>query len=93
MRYRRYKATRNADGSVTVVSHGPFVALGTLLRLPVALVFIGTAIVAMVQGQWSTGGVALLIGAVILPNYAKRRKIAARDAGPPSPRGWGSPPP
>jgi hypothetical protein len=50
MRYRSYIVTPKPDGSVTVWSHGPIVALGSWLRLPLALVFIGTAIAAMVQG-------------------------------------------
>lgn len=74
MRYRRYYPTQMPDGSVRVVSTGPFVALGNWLRLPVALAFIGTAIAAAVQGDWSTGGFALLVGALMMPNYAKRAK-------------------
>ena len=76
MRYRRYVVTPKSHGSVTIWSHGPIVALGSWLRLPLALVFIGTAIAAMVQGQWSTGGLALIVGALLLPNYAKARKRA-----------------
>ncbi len=71
VRYRRYYPTQMPDGSVRVISTGPIVALGNWLRLPVALLFIGTSIAAMVQGEWSTAGFALLIGALILPNYAK----------------------
>lgn len=74
MRYRRYYPTQMPDGSVRVVSTGPLIALGNWLRLPVALAFIGIAIAATVEGDWSTGGFALLIGALILPNYAKRAK-------------------
>jgi hypothetical protein len=83
MRYRRYHATHMPDGSVRVVSTGPFVALGHWLRLPVALVFIATSIAAMVQGDWSTAGFALLVGALILPNYAKlkQRKGPTGDQG------------
>jgi hypothetical protein len=43
-------------------------------------VFIGTAIAAMVQGQWSTGGFALIVGALLMPNYAKMRKRAQAAA-------------
>jgi hypothetical protein len=74
VRYRRYYPTQMPDGSVRVISTGPFVALGNWLRLPVALVFIGASIAAMVQGEWSVAGFSLLIGALILPNYAKRSK-------------------
>jgi len=74
VRYRRYYPTQMPDGSVRVISTGPFVAFGNLLRLPVALVFIVGSIAAMVQGEWSAGGLSLLIGALILPNYAKRAK-------------------
>lgn len=49
------------------------------MRLPLALVFILTSVVLTVQGQWGAGGVSLLIGAIILPNYAKRRRIAAKS--------------
>ena len=52
MRYRRYIVTPKPDGSVTVWSHGPIVAIGSWLRLPLALV----------------------VGALLLPNYAKARK-------------------
>jgi hypothetical protein len=53
------------------------------MRLPLDLVFIGTSIALTVQGQWGAGGVSLLIGALVLPNYAKRRKIAAKSTGRP----------
>ena len=80
IRYRRYYMTTKPDGSVRVISHGPLIAFGSSLRLPIALVLIGTAIAAMVQSQWSTGGLALIVGALLLPNYAKRRKAAAKNA-------------
>ena len=53
------------------------------MRLALALVFIGTSVVLTVQGQWGAGGLSLLIGAVILPNYAKRQKMPGKGAGPP----------
>lgn len=74
MRYRRVYVESKSDGSVVVVSHGPIVAFGRWLRLPVALVFIATSIAAMVRGDWSTGGVTLIIGALLLPNYSKQRR-------------------
>ncbi|HUY05829.1 MAG TPA: hypothetical protein VMU99_01025 [Acidimicrobiales bacterium] len=86
MRYRRYVITPKSDGSVTVWSRGPIVALGSWLRLPLAIVFIGAAIAAMLQGQWSTGGFVLLIGALLLPNYAKAKKRAQTAANPASQR-------
>ena len=80
MRYRRYVITPKTDGSVTVWGYGPIVALGSWLRLPLALGFIGTAIAAMVQGQRSSGGFALIVGALLLPNYAKARKRRQAEA-------------
>jgi hypothetical protein len=74
VRYRRYYPTQMPDGSVRVISTGPFVALGNWLRLPIALVFIGVSIAATVHGESAAGGLSLLIGALILPNYAKRAK-------------------
>lgn len=78
MKYRRYYPTKMPDGSVRVISTGSIVALGSWFRLPVALVFIVVSITEMVQGQWSAGGLALLIGAFMLPNYAKRAKRRAK---------------
>lgn len=83
VRYRRFYPAQMPNGSVRVISTGPLIALGNWLRLPVALVFIGAFIVAIVQGDWSAGGFALFIGALILPNYAKRAKRRRREKGQP----------
>jgi len=45
---------------------------------------IGTATSATVPGQCPSGGVALVNEAPILPNYAERRKVAARARNQPT---------
>lgn len=74
---RTYSTTRNADGSVTVESHGPLARLWLATRLVWAVVFIAATIALAVQGQWGTGGFALIVGAMLLPSAKKWRRTGA----------------
>lgn len=74
---RTYRTTQNADGSVTVESHGPLARLWLATRLVWAIVFIAAAIALAVEGQWGTGGFAFIVGAILLPSAKKWRKIGA----------------
>jgi len=81
---RTYWTTQNADGSTTVESQGPVGRAWRAGRIVWALIFILTAIIAATQGAWSTSGIALIIGALILPNFAKHRKAASEGGMPPN---------
>jgi hypothetical protein len=73
---RTYRTAQNAGGSVTVESHGPMSRAWRVGRVAWALIFFFAAVICWAQGQWSAGGFALLVGAIVLPNYAKRRRPA-----------------
>ena len=82
---RRYRITTEPDGSTTVVRAD----LGCLGGFATGVaIFSGVAaIVAVLTGQWSAGGVCLLLCGIFLPNFAKRRRqIRAAQ-----PRGDGGP--
>ena len=83
MRYRRYYVTPKPDGSVRVISHGPIVALGRLL-VPVWLSMLAIGFFwQLFVGHFATAGVFLLLFGIFMPNLAKRRRAAAKDASKP----------
>jgi hypothetical protein len=85
MSHRRYRITTEPDGSTTVIRTD----LGCLggFATGVAVFFGVAAIVAVLAGQWSAAGVCLLLCAIFLPNFARRRhqmraSQPKRDGGP-----------
>ncbi len=76
---RRYRITNRPDGT-TDVTRTDLGCLGSL-ALIVAVIFGIAAVIALFQAQWSACGICLLLSGICLPNFARRRRAAARAAG------------
>jgi Flp pilus assembly protein TadB len=69
---------RRPDGGVDIVTQGPIGRGLGVVRLAM-LAFVGIAVlVALFSGQWSAAGACFLLFAILMPNFAKRRKVARR---------------
>jgi hypothetical protein len=81
MRYRRVYVNRESDGSVSVWSHGPVIGVLRIV-FGVWLVMIAAAgLLALFTGNFAAFGALLLLFAICMPNYAKRRRLEAKAAG------------
>ena len=75
MRYRRYIRTQQPDGSVVVVSHGPFMEFYRLLSRPFLLIFLVCFLWQFFVGHFATAGAFLLLYAIFVPKRQKARTI------------------
>jgi len=81
----RFRVTKQPDGSTDVtVTRTDLGCLGGFAT-GVAVLFGLGAIVALFQTQWAAAGICLLLCAICLPNFAKRRRAAAVAAAMPGP--------
>lgn len=76
MRYARYYTKRNRDGSRSVLRLGPVSGVAATGAGRIFLMcFVGAAgVLALFKGEFGAFGILLLLFALMMPNYAKRRK-------------------
>ena len=65
------------DGGTDVVTVGPLSRAAGVVRIGLVIVFAIGLAMNVFSGHWSAAGVFLLLFAFALPNYAKRRRLAA----------------
>ena len=76
MRYSRYYTKKNPDGSRSVLRLGPASSVAATGPVRIFLMcFVGAAgLLALFSGAFAAFGVLLLLFALVMPNYRKRRK-------------------
>lgn len=79
MRRTVYRYSRS-DGGTDVITIGPLSRAAGMERVGFVIVFAIGLAMNVFSAHWSAAGVFLLLLALALPNYAKRRRLAEKMA-------------
>ena len=81
MGYRRVYVSQKGDGSVSVWSHGPVIGVLRILSGGWLAMIAAAGLLALFTGNFAAFGALLLLFAIAMPNYAKRRRLREKGAG------------